>query len=422
VSGPARRIFREGAIDRLSSPDQLDQLVGVTRPVDWLGAAVIALALVMLLAWSLFGRVQTRAGGDGILVGDGGRVVEAVAGAGGRLGAVEVAVGDQVGQGQVIARLLQADIDARQRAGLAALAQRQREYADLVAAQAHESQAEDAGDRARTAGFAQAEAAANERAGVLAREIKTTEGLVKQGLATEPDLEQTRADLAAARLRAIDAHNAALALGADRLDRQTRRARDRLSAQDRVDDAGRELGQASEAQGREGRVTSPIAGRVTEIKVSSGAYLPAGAPVATIESPQSRLQVVIYLSPALGKDARPGQTARIEPGSVRRDEYGAILGRVISVSPYPATPEGMAAVLHNTELVTRFSRAGAPYAAVVQLQPDARTPSGYRWSSGRGPDQKISSGTLAHAEVVTRERRPIELLLPLLRRVSGAGG
>jgi HlyD family secretion protein len=78
--------------------------------------------------------------------------------------------------------------------------------------------------------------------------------------------------------------------------------------------------------------------------------------------------------------------------------------------------------LHNTELVTRFSRAGAPYAAVVQLQPDARTPSGYRWSSGRGPDQKISSGTLAHAEVVTRERRPIELLLPLLRRVSGAGG
>ena len=422
MSGPARRVFREAAIDRLSSPDQLDQLVGVTRPMDWLGAVIIGLALIGLLAWGVFGRVQTRVGGGGIMIGADGRVVEAVAGLGGRLGAVDVRAGERVTQGQPIAHLVQADIDARGRAALALLAQRQREYADLISADAHEDGAEDASDRARTAGFAQAEAAANDRAGVLGRNVKTTEGLVKQGLATEPDLEQMRADLTAAHQRAIEAHNAGLALGADRLDRHARRARDRLTAQYRVDDARREVDQTSETQGRESRVLSPISGRVSEIKVSSGAYLPAGAPVAAIESSEDQLQAVIYLPPERGKEVRAGQPVRIEPAGVRRDEYGAMLGQVISVSAFPATPEGMAATLHNTELVTRFSREGPPYTAVVRLWPDPRTPSGYRWSSGRGPDLKISAGALANAEVVTRERRPIALLLPLLRRLGGVEG
>jgi HlyD family secretion protein len=141
--------------------------------------------------------------------------------------------------------------------------------------------------------------------------------------------------------------------------------------------------------------------------------------VAAVESDQNRLQAVIYLSPEDGKTARPGMHARIEPATVRRDEYGAMIGRIISLSAYPATPEGMAATLHNAELVSRFSHGGAPYAAVVQLEADPGAPSGYRWSSGRGPDLRITSGTLVHAEVVTRERRPLDLLLPLIRRVSG---
>jgi HlyD family secretion protein len=329
-------------------------------------------------------------------------------------------VGDRVAKGQRIARLAQGDIEARQTTALATAQERDREYADLAATAARETKAEDASDAARTSGFAQAAAAADDRAAVLARNIKTTETLVKQGLATQPDLEQMRADLSAARQRAIDARNAGLALGADRLDRQARRARELLAAQYRVNDAHRDAAQLTENLTRESDVIAPIAGRVTEVKVSPGAFLAAGAPVAAVESDQKRLQAVVYLSPDEGKTVRPGMRARVEPATVRRDEYGAVIGRIVSVSVYPATPEGMAATLHNPELVTRFSHGGAPYAAVVQLEADPGSPSGYRWSSGRGPAQRITSGTLVHAEVVTRERRPLDLLLPLIRRVSGS--
>ena len=416
----SNRIFREAAIDRLSSPDQLDQLVGVARPVDWLAAGGAGLALVIVLAWGVWGRIATRVDGDGIMVGDGGRLVEAVAAGGGRLSTLDVAVGDQVAEGQRVARLAQADIDARRRAAVAMRQQREHEYADLAETDAREARAEDVSDTARQAGLRQAAAAADDRAVVLAANVRTTEGLVRQGLATQPDLEQMRADLAAARQRAIEARNAGLTLGADRLDRQARRSREIAAAQYRLDDARREVAQLADTLDRESNIVAPIAGRVTEIKVSPGAFMPAGTPVAAIESLRTRLQAVVYLSAEAGKQARPGMRARIEPATVRRDEYGAMIGRIVSVSPYPATPEGMTATLHNAELVARFSRGGPPYAAIVQLEADPAAPSGYRWSSGRGPLLAIASGALVHAEIVTRERRPLDLLLPLIRRMSGS--
>jgi HlyD family secretion protein len=113
---------------------------------------------------------------------------------------------------------------------------------------------------------------------------------------------------------------------------------------------------------------------------------------------------------------------RLEPSTVRRDEYGMLLGRIESVSPFPATPEGMAATLHNADLVERFRRRGAPYAAVVSFEPDPRTSTGYRWSSRRGPPDLLVAGALAKAEVETRRQRPVELLLPLVRRAGRGSG
>jgi HlyD family secretion protein len=422
MSRAPQSIFREAAIDRLSSPDQLDQVVGVTRPMDWIAAAVAALAILALLVWSVAGAIPTRVAGDGIVMGAGGKVADAAASAGGRLRAVVVAVGDRVRLGQLIAELAQDDAGERARAAAALLGEREREHAALAAATAREATAQESSFTARRAGLQQSAAAAEDRAAVLTGELKTMQGLIKQGLTTETDLEQMRVDLYAARQRAVDARNAILTLSAERLDRQSRQARELLASQTRVDDARRESGQLGAVLSRQTQVVSPIAGRVTEIKVSPGAVLAVGAPVASIESAEDRLQAVVYLPAESGKLVKPGMRARVAPANVKREEFGAIVGRVVSVSPFPATPEGLAAVLHNADLAARFSRAGQLYACVIQLDPDPASPSGYRWSSGRGPDLRLTAGTLAHAEIITRERRPIELLIPLARRLTGSGG
>jgi HlyD family secretion protein len=112
----------------------------------------------------------------------------------------------------------------------------------------------------------------------------------------------------------------------------------------------------------------------------------------------------------------------LEPSTVKREEFGMMLGKVETVSDFPMTPQGMAAVLHNDSLVTRFSREGAPYAATVVIEQDASTETGYRWAVGDGPKIHLTSGTLTRAEITTRRQRPLDLIIPLIKHITGIDG
>lgn len=418
MSRLSERIFREAAIERLSSPDQLDQVVGITRPVDWIAALVAALAIAALVAWGFLGRIPTRVAGEGILVGGGGRIVDAVSAAAGRLSSVDVAVGDHVTRGQLVAHLSQAEIEERYGAAIAVLHEREREHAELVAEIDQELASKAASFEARKAGLEQAIATAEDRVATVSADIKTLEGMIKQGLTTQPDLEQMRVELYAARQRITDSKNEIMALEADKVDREAQRAHDKLVSQFRVDDARRESEALADTLDRETRVLSPSDGQVTEIKVSPGAVLAVGTPVAAIETAENALQVDLYLPADNGKTVKPGMGVRIEPSTVKREEFGALLGTVQSISEFPVTPEGMAAALHNADLIKHFAAMGVLYETVVRLEPDADSASGYRWSSGHGPPQRLTPGTLVKAEIITRERQPLDLILPLIRRVT----
>ena len=170
------------------------------------------------------------------------------------------------------------------------------------------------------------------------------------------------------------------------------------------------------------QVVSPIEGRVLEIKVSAGSVLAVGTPVIAIESEGTKLEALVYIPTERGKSVKPGMQVRIEPSTVKREEFGTMVGTVMTVSDFPITPQGMAAVLHNDTLVNRFSHDGAPYAARVSLEQDATTVSGYRWAVGKGPPVRLSSGTLIRAEVTTRRQRPLDLVVPLIKRLTGIDG
>jgi HlyD family secretion protein len=108
----SEKIFREAALERLSSPEQLDRLIRLTSPIGWASTAVVAALLAAIIAWSIFGSVPTRVQGAGILIARGGQVFDAMAPAAGTL--VSVApIGTKVVKGDIVARLddTQADQD-----------------------------------------------------------------------------------------------------------------------------------------------------------------------------------------------------------------------------------------------------------------------------------------------------------------------
>jgi multidrug efflux pump subunit AcrA (membrane-fusion protein) len=101
---PSKPLFRKTALEQLSSPDQLDQLLQVTHPSGWVMLSACALLLVTALLWGMFGSLSVRVSGQGVLLTPGG-VKDVVALAPGQLLEIDVAVGDTITLGQGVARV-----------------------------------------------------------------------------------------------------------------------------------------------------------------------------------------------------------------------------------------------------------------------------------------------------------------------------
>jgi HlyD family secretion protein len=419
VSETSSSIFRRVALDRAASPEQLDYLVQITRPRDWIVGCIVLLILVMALGWGILGRVPVRAPGEGILISTGGRVADAVSTAPGRLGSVEVAVGQRVARGDVVAKIVQTEIEQRYRNAEEVLRERKREHAGLIAKIAAELAAKEDNFNKLEAGLNQVIKATDQRIEYLAMEVKNLEGLFAKGYTIRRTVEDRRRDLTDAQQRKQDTQNEILKLRTQKTDLQTQRDREIQDSEFRVNEARRQMEEVGGALGQSTQVLSPIDGRVVEIKVSPGAVLTSGTPILGVEAEGRALEALIYIRGDRGKSVKPGMEVRLEPSTVKREEFGTILGTVETISDFPITPQGMAAVLHNDTLVTRFTRDGAPYGAVVRLEPDENNPSGYRWAVGKGPPLRLSSGTFAKAEITTERKRPIDLVIPILRRLTG---
>ena len=53
-------IFRQKSVDRVSSPEQLNDYIRVTTPSVWLVLIAATLLLTGMVVWSIFGTVKVR--------------------------------------------------------------------------------------------------------------------------------------------------------------------------------------------------------------------------------------------------------------------------------------------------------------------------------------------------------------------------
>lgn len=421
MTNGSESIFRASALQRAASPEELDHLVAITKPSDWILAAVLTVALAAALVWGIYGRIPSRVSGEGILVGSG-RVVDAVSAAEGRLASIGVAVGDHVERGQVIAKISQIETEQKYRNAVETFKERQREHDNMSARVASELAAKASNFEKLEAAFRKVIEATDQRVRFLTVDVQNLEQLMTRGLTTRKTLEDRRLELTEAQQRRTDSQNEILKLHAQKTDLETQRERELQQAEFATNTARREMQALAGTLGRNSEVLSPITGRVLEIKTSTGSVLAVGTPVVLIEDEGTKLEAVVYIPADQGKSVKPGFQVRLAPTTVKREEFGTMIGTVSNVSEFPVTPQGMTAVLHNDQLVKLFSKDGAPYAVSVLLEQDASTPSGYRWAVGKGPEVHLTSGTLAQAEITTRSRRPIDLVVPLLRKLTGIDG
>lgn len=423
-----RKIFRDSALERLSTPEQLDRVMRVARPASWIAIGVLFAAMLAAVAWSLVAVVPVKMAAKGILITPGG-VLDVASEHAGRLVRFAVEPGEHIEAGQVIARLNQPDVLqelAVARAELAQANERQKAIADMNALQ---TQAEADVNDARRAALRQSIHYLEERLKWLderasfEKELQAKEIITRQRtIETRIQINEARDDLAKARndLRQIDLEERTF-----RIEKQ----REVMEHEIAVGEKRRMVATIQDRLTRHTGVTSPYRGRVVELKVNVGEIVAAGTPLFSIvpdedAAPGVRpdLVAVLYAPPGEGKKVRPGMVVNIAPSTVKREEYGFIVGTVRRVAPIPSTTEGMLRILKNRQLVDQLSGGGAPLELVVDLKEDKATPTGFLWSSSRGPDTIIGTGTPCDSEVTVRTVRLISLIIPGLEQPLKALG
>lgn len=416
-----QNLFRKKSLERLSSPERLDQLMQVVNPKSWIPLAALGSLVFIALLWSIFGRIPITIEGRGILVFPG-TVVPLESKSAGQITELKIKVGDVVKAGQVIGTINQSELQE----------QLDQQQAKLVELQNQNQQV----------GSLQQASTAEEK-----RAIQQQRQFLQQSLQHEQSLTatyqkrwQTRQQLYAQRLVPND-----VLLDAEQqylknlqtianLQAQLQELDTRAAKQNRQDleastarkkemqETQREIDKLALQLRNNKQIISQQDGRVLEIAVTRNQVISAGSRIADLreEDSSKKLEGITYFSVEDGKKVREGMEIQITPQIVKRERFGGIMGSVTTVSSFPITRKAAAIEIGNAEVVEGLTADKSSLIKVSsKLTPDPNTFSSYKWSSSKGPETQITSGTTTIVRIKVEERAPITFILPILRSSSG---
>ncbi len=438
------KIFRKVALDRLSSPEELDQRLTVVSPIGWMALVAVGLLILTGLVWGIFGRISDKAVGSGIII-SGGGITGVVHHAAGQVTDVSVRDGDRVAKGQVIARIEQIGLVAeinKSKENLAAAktidpdklelsgdklnfnvyGQLSEIYKDYLTAQANvNTQKKYYESEKANAENELALAKTQYDAGL--RKYNNYKILYEQGAVSQDELLEVEQEYMT-RIYNTKKYNlnelplAQLKEAETAFAAQKQRLKDTITVY--ITDLEKNIQKMQRDLLNNNDVIAGAAGRVLEMQIKKGDMLQAGSVVCTIAEENEQtdsLEAILYVPVEQGKRIIPGMEVNISPSTVKKEEEGFMLGNVVAVSEYPASSQRIALTLGNPDLVQQLSGNSASLEVRVKMIMDSATVSGYKWSTPEGPAIVIDDGTFCIGEVKVAQKRPISMVIPFIKKL-----
>ena len=412
-----KHIFSKEALEAASNPDEMDHALQVVRAKLWIPLFGIGIVVVVGLAWSFVGRMPVNVTGFGVLINPGNvKVVQSQAP--GLVEKVSVKPGDQLQEGDIVAVL--------QQPALEQLLQQAKENYDEI--NKTNSEALEANQNQFLA-----QLASIERQKQLLTEGKELSGnvnqslekrnqalleLAKDNLVSSEMLLQSESSLVEikTKMAGYDAQIQALDLSLEQA--KQKNIQTEFTLKNQIDESRRAVEKMELQLENNRHIRSKSGGKVMQLMVSAGTAVAFGTPVlsvATDESTQA-MKNLCYFSVKDGKKIKLGMTIQVTPSTVKRERYGSIVGKVVSVSSFPVSQEAAMNIVGSKELAFALTGQGAMIEVETELQgassPDSE--SGYEWTS-RNPPVAVSQGTTTVNRVRVDDRAPITYVLPLLR-------
>jgi HlyD family secretion protein len=419
-----KEMFRKAALERMSSPEQLDQSIKVIPSLGWLALGGCGLMILGVLIWAIFGIIPSKVSGNGILIKSGG-IYQVESSGAGVVKNVFFKEGDMVKNGQVIARIEQKALLDELNNARETQNNIEDNYNRLVgfSEKSMNLNVESIGEK--KANLRNTIKKLGERRAFLAKSVDTQEGLYTDGLITLNQLMASRNELNSIELQISDteAQIADLEINRHQLTGDSEQQVVKLRQQ--ISEAKRAVERIQFDYKKKTEIIADVTGVILEVVVEKGDYINIGSPVVTVEisgTDIKNIQAILYFNPGEGKKIKRGMRVALSPTTIKQEEYGYIMGIVTDVSSFPSSQQRMMKTLQNGKLIEMLSSSGAPLEVRADLIPDPRTPSGFKWSSSIGPTMNIESGFICTGSVSVSEQRPISLVIPIIKKtVLGIG-
>jgi HlyD family secretion protein len=413
-------IFRERAVDSASSPESINRVAPIVSARLWVLLAGAGAVVATFTAWGFFGSIPLTVRGTGMLI-EGSMVAAVEAPADGRIGDFLAKPGERVEQGQVLAVVANPLLEAQRIDAENAAARLREQDANLTAA-------EDVANAALTASMDIRDSECRhriDRAAAIAFEfnqaVEAKRDRVPKGLLPESELlEIANATLELERSLS-EARSELLRFQAERTEAIIRLQQDQQRRENVISEADALIGQLAARMSAEQHVIAPRAGKLVQLTCSPGDGVHKGNTVAIISDVgDGRLRCYAFFPLTEGKRVHMDMRAHVEPSIANRERFGVISSVVRDAEPVVGTRESFLRIINGPEVAQDIEqRAEGTVAAVIDLELDAASPTGLRWTGGVGYPQQLTPGTLCQVDVVTEDVAPISLLIPWLQQAFG---
>jgi HlyD family secretion protein len=413
------KLFRKKALERASSPEQLDQVIQLVRPHHWLPLYAFGSLMVAGIIWSVTGRIPVTVVGQGVLVYPS-TVLDVQSVGAGQLSHVNAKVGDFVEKGDVLATLAQPVLESQLRLQQMKLKELESQSRSARSLQTHRTSIADKVVTQRQQSLKRQILLAQQIIPKLKSRVDQLQWLKKQGGVSSGDLLQVEQEYLQATEKVLDLTSQLQELNIKKPEQIEKDNQTSVSRQNQIQDVKREIAQLHTQLKQNGQIVAQSSGQILELAIAPGQILSTGARVATLESRESSSQLVglSFFANGDGKQIQPGMKVEMTPTSVHRERFGGIIGTVSSISPH-VTPEGVAKLTGNPTLNKSLMGDDSKIQISANLQTDPDSPSGFHWSSSQGPQFKISAGSTTSVRITVEERAPITFVFPFLKSWSG---
>ncbi len=409
------QVFRKASLDRLSNPDQLDTMLVVVNNKAWIALACLVVLMILVVLWSFFGSLSVQVEGRGILSHKQG-VFTVQSLTEGVVQHLFVKPGDTVEKGQLVAEIFDAQDAIRYEDAQAKVKDAQRNFDILKKEIEQESIALSNSTKATLSAKEYDLKQKEELLKIVNVDLEKRKKLAKEGLVSATSVRDTEQ-----KQIQINIEIETIKAGIEEIKSSMVKGYRTGELRDKEQDLLREKEQLELLRSKleRSKVYSPSKGRVLELLISKGNFVTPGTSLIWFENttnPQEAFIMNGFFPIEKGKLLSLGDRVEIAVSTVNVQEWGYLIGRISEISIHAVSPEAIIRAVHNRDVKEYLAPGSSPVIQTrIELERNSEAPSGYRWTSGKGPSVTLSTGTVGVIKATVERIKPIYYIFPVWR-------